>query len=63
MTKLFPRKPGTTRDTEVAARAMAHRLLDALRRGERVTDVSIHWALIQTGDACPARKDHHGDAR
>lgn len=59
--KLFPRKPGTARDVNVVLRAQAHRILDAVKRGERVSDRNLTWALHMTGDACPSRVDRHGD--
>jgi hypothetical protein len=50
MTKLFPRKPGTSRDMHAYAKALAHRLLDKAREGDEFSLLHVDWALVVTGD-------------
>lgn len=46
---LFPRHGGTA-DDELQGKALAHRILDRLKRGEQVEDWRVRWALSRTGD-------------
>lgn len=50
MTALFPRRSGQSKDSETRQRAEAHRLLDMLRAGMKVSEERIDWALRMTGD-------------
>lgn len=50
MTKLFPRKPGASRDMHAYAKALAHRLLDRAREGDEFSLMHVDWALVITGD-------------
>lgn len=47
---LYPRRSGRSTDTDTAARAMAHRILDRLKAGEYVKAALVDWALRMTGD-------------
>jgi uncharacterized protein YdbL (DUF1318 family) len=47
---LYPRRSGRSTDTDTAARAMAHRILDRLKAGEYVKQALVDWALRMTGD-------------
>lgn len=46
---LYPRHGGTA-DNEQQSKALAHRILDRLKRGEQVEDWRVDWALSRTGD-------------
>lgn len=47
---LFPRKPGPSKSQQVRERAAAHKYLDRLIAGRRVSKRLVDWALRTTGD-------------
>jgi hypothetical protein len=47
---LFPRKPGPSKSHHVRERAAAHKYLDRLIAGRRVSQRLVTWALKMTGD-------------
>ena len=47
---LYPRKPGPSKSTQVRDRAAAHKYLDRLIAGRRVSQRLVNWALRITGD-------------
>jgi len=55
--RLYPRKPGPSRDEDVRAKARAHRELDRARRGGCVQPDVVEWALRLTGDSTLTKPD------
>ena len=47
---LYPRRSAGSTDRETTDKAMAHRMLDRYRAGERMPQSRVDWALRMTGD-------------
>lgn len=48
--RIFPRKPGSTKDLNAIAKAAAHRVLDKAMAGDKHALERLDWALRVTGD-------------
>lgn len=55
--KLYPRKPGPSKSDHVRQKAAAHKYLDRLIAGRRVSQRLVDWALYMTGDMPRASND------
>jgi hypothetical protein len=60
--RIFPRKPGRTKDLQAIAKAAAHRVLDKAMAGDKHALERMDWALRVTGDLAPARALGEGAA-
>lgn len=49
-TRIFPRRPGPTKDLQAIAKAAAHRVLDKAMAGDPDAIERMNWALRVTGD-------------